>query len=224
MRRIATLTVALTLVAACGAGADRDATDTTLQPAATETTAVSDTAQPESTTLPATTVPAPAESTSTTIPAGTGTTGAPSFTVGSPTVTPPDPLPGSGGASGSGCEPGPGPLPDGVWFGEASATQTASVTFDLVCFFFLDHAYQAAADDGIDPDTVTNDLYIRNRNPETREVPVDGDAVGWELVGFAFEPVPWDDWPHPDLSPWHSGVWLYINDGVVTELVEQFTP
>ena len=145
---------------------------------------MSDTAQPESTTLPATTVPAPAESTSTTIPAGTGTTGAPSFTVGSPTVTPPDPLPGSGGASGSGCEPGPGPLPDGVWFGEASATQTASVTFDLVCFFFLDHAYQAAADDGIDPDTVTNDLYIRNRNPETRDVPVDRDAVGWELVGI----------------------------------------
>ena len=87
------------------------------------------------------------------------------------------------------------------------------MTFDLACFFFGDHAYQAATEDGIDPGEVNNDYYIRNTNPETRDVPVSGEAVAWEIgvVGDDhFEPIPWDEWPTNPEQGCHCQVWLYI--------------
>jgi len=141
-----------------------------------------------------------------------------------------DPLPGSGGAGGSGCSPGAGPLPDGIWFGMVTAKDATSVTFDLACFFFGSIAYTKGAADGV---TVDDDYYIRNQNPTLRTVPVRSDAVVYELEPNynAFLTEPYAAWPHDNtmlsmICPAPSGcmVWLAVNGGDVTEIMEQYTP
>ena len=77
------------------------------------------------------------------------------------------------------------------------------------------------------------DFYIRNQNPNTRSVPVATTARVWFVditspdVLFPDE-IPLASWPHPDSfqvcpSTWCS-VWLYVNGGEVTGLVEQYLP
>ena len=85
------------------------------------------------------------------------------------TFDPLAPLPGSGGAAGSGCSPGAGPLPDGVWFGYVVAKSAADIDFDLACFYYGDIAYTEGAADG---EEVNNDYYVRNVNPTLRTIPV----------------------------------------------------
>jgi len=122
----------------------------------------------------------------------------------------PDPLPGSGGDLGSGCAPGPGPLSDGVWFGFIDETNSSpsTVVFDLAC--------------------LGSDLLWRNDAETERVVAVHSAAVAWVLDGSGenpelmwyldwwLDPILYDDCGLYDLCTWG---WLYVNDGLVTEVV-----
>jgi hypothetical protein len=141
----------------------------------------------------------------------------------------PDPLPGSDGWFGSGCSPGPGPLPDGVWFGAVRGVTPSTVTFDLACVDFLsDHEHEG-------------DWRISNDNPRFREVPVAASArfscLGSAVLGYPCSPdVRYEVWMraaedilehHPESTEWNETdplgkipVWLFVNDGVVTEIYE----
>ena len=200
---------------------------TTTTTAATTTTAVTTTTTAATTTTTAattTTTPAP---TTTTTAATTTTSGGP-YEVGVPTFNPLAPLPGSGGAAGSGCTPGAGPLPDGAWFGYVVAKSATDIDFDLACFYYGAIAYTEGAADG---EEVNNDYYVRNANPTLRTIPVAATVTVHEVDAGSdgFLTVPFSGWPvDPGASipcPSHScNVWLFVNGGDVTEILEQFTP
>lgn len=151
------------------------------------------------------------------------------YTVGVPTLFPPDPLTGSKGASGSGCEPGAGDLPGGVWFGYVRQANASGIAFDLACFFFGDAAYVEGGADGVEVD---DDYYVRNVNPTLRSVAVPSAATVHHIDAtgdLGFMAVQFADWPPPGFSyiPCPGdfcGVWLYVNGGTVTEIVEQYVP
>jgi hypothetical protein len=187
------------VIAACG----DDVTDTT-----------------STTTVPTTTVaPSTTEAPTTTAPPAT-TTSASTTTSESESDT-------NDLASGSGCTPGGGPLPDGEWFGLVTSRGDGSIEFDLACWFTGDAATQAAAEDG-EESPPPNDYYVRNANPETREVPVatdaevvfypDGDPNNEETIAYA-------DWAaRVDQRGYELGVWLEVEEGSITEIREQWVP
>ncbi len=147
--------------------------------------------------------------------------------------TPLEPLPGSAGATGSGCAPDGDDLPDGVWFGSIETASSAEIGFDLACWYSGDAANEAAAEDGFEEIPVPNDFYIRNEVATLRTVAVAPDAViHWfpTTTGeLALDVLAWDDWvgrPEgylPCPGDW-CNAWLYVNDGVVTEVMQQYTP
>jgi len=118
-----------------------------------------------------------------------------------------------------------------MWWGYVEGIGGGSVTFDLGCFFTGTAGHAAAAADGeVGYDL---DFYLRNQNPKTFSVPLDpsGTAYWLELTGGAVPlPIAMGAWP----MPWDPGyqvcpaefcsVWLYVNGGVVTELIEQYLP
>lgn len=120
----------------------------------------------------------------------------------------PDPLPGSDGAAGSGCAPGTTTLPDGIWFGYATARTIDGIQFDLACLF-------------IDP-TVDGGNRISNQNPTLRSIAVASGttvhAVTWDPF---YTPITYSEWIVWECLE-YCGVWLYINEGIVTEVAEQF--
>jgi hypothetical protein len=131
-------------------------------------------------------------------------------------------------ARGSGCSPGGTALPDGIWFGWVVERDFEGVVFDLACFYFGPAAYDEGAKDG---EEVANDLYIRNANPNTRFVPIADDVDIWtiEAVDLSFYDVPFSVWPdaaggYVCPSEEFCGVWLYVNGGTVTEVMEQYLP
>ena len=137
----------------------------------------------------------------------------------------PDPLPGSDGAGGSGCAPGSGDLPDGVWFGFLRSGTDSSVEFDLACFYFGDAATAKAGG------PVDNDYLIVNQNPALRSVPVavDTRVLTLDLPSPELSIKSYADWyPVPSGAPPCPGTaclaWLYVNGGQATEIVEQFLP
>ena len=148
-----------------------------------------------------------------------------------PGLFPPPPIAGSERARGSGCAPGEGPLPDGVWFGLIPRKDVGSVDFDLACFYFGDVAYEIGRERD---EEVNNDYIIVNDNPLLRTVPLHPSAIAWTIPYelTTLEPVAADGaWPPPDedvgfgLCPGPFCIaWLYVNDGVVTEIVEQYVP
>jgi hypothetical protein len=186
-----------------------------------------------STTVPATTPSVPASTTtpasSSTATTATTTTAAPRFTIGEPSLFPPDPLPGSGGASGSGCPP-EGGLLDGVWFGFVPERTDGGVVFDPACFYFGEAAEAAAAEDG---EEISGPHYVRNAGggrpvlDVAPAVPVEsivqtGDGLGFERLRFA-------DWPAAagEYTPCPGegcSVWIYIDGGGVAGIVEQYLP
>ncbi|MEA2023881.1 MAG: hypothetical protein U9N79_06270 [Actinomycetota bacterium] len=209
-----------------------NSSDGTKDTVASTTTAVSESTV-VTTVAPTTTVATTTTADVTTTTGATTTTAAPTTTtttagdpyeVGDPDLYPLAPLPGSDGAGGSGCAPGAGPLPDGVWFGYVHSIGAASVDFDLACFYFGDIAYTKGAEDGVE---VANDWYVRNTNPTLRTVPVAAGATVYELdVGnIGFLTVPFPDWPDDPagLSDWDF-FWLFVNGGEITEILEQFVP
>ncbi|MBN2112819.1 MAG: hypothetical protein JW785_01690 [Acidimicrobiia bacterium] len=183
-----------------------------------------------STTSEATTTTAmPASTTTTTVPPTT--TPGPVFVVGVPGLCPPDPLPGSDGANGSGCPPPTGSLPDGIWFGKVLQATPAGVRFDPGCFFFGDAAVAAAAADGITD--LPSPHYLRNPLPDSMEVPAAEDAVAYSIDNsgddLAFITFSLDEWPAQSggytLCPGEGcAVWLHVNGGVITEILEQYLP
>ncbi|MFZ0624859.1 MAG: hypothetical protein WAN34_00015 [Acidimicrobiia bacterium] len=204
--RVLTLALVVCLVAACaGNGTSQPTTTTGPEPATTTSEAVA-----SSTTSTSPTTTQPASATTTTISSTT-------------TLTKPP----SDGASGSGCTPGPGGLPDGEWYGFAEEANEASITFDLACWFSGDAAVLAAAEDG-EESPPPNDYYVRNQNPQTREVAVDpGATVVWYLTG---DPASETEGSYSSWlgirqeRPWDLGLWITVDGGAVTSIQEQWVP
>lgn len=135
------------------------------------------------------------------------------YEVSEPTYFP-ESLPGAGDFYGSGCAPGSDTLPDGIWFGHIESASAASIRFDLICFAPLEPGGDGAG-------TITND------NLKLRTVPISATAKVhaiapdgfWELESYAT----WHQDPEqegfcPAEGCWD--VWLYINNGQVTEIVQ----
>ena len=181
-------------------------TATTTTPAISSTTSSGATETTLSTTVPTTT---------TTIQP-TSTTADVRYSIGVHGLHPFPPLPGSDGWFGSGCAPGTDTLPDGIWWGYIEALTPRSITFDLACLRWIDDPN----DDGIEE----GGWDIRNVNPKTRQVPVHPDAQAMcQLWGCPPALFPYTDWmERAPVMPTmlDEGVWLYINDGVVTEVGE----
>jgi len=200
MKRSRLLIVGLAVLSACGNGESTDTTNATT----TSTTPATTTSVSPSTTAPSTTVTTTATSTTETSVQNT------------------DDL-----AEGSGCTPGEGPLPDGEWFGFVTSRGEESLDFDLACWFTGNAATQAAAEDG-EESPPPNDYYVRNANPDTREVPVG------ELVEVTFYPdgdpensseIDYDDWGGMVATRgFELGVWLQIENGAIDEIHEQWVP
>lgn len=143
------------------------------------------------------------------------TTTAPSvrYEVYEPTYFP-ESLPGSGTNYGSGCSPGSPHLPDGIWFGQIQTPSALALEFDLMCF-----APTPEGEDGVG--RFTND------NPQLRYVPVSTAAIVHAVAPDGFwMPMPYVDWYQ---DPGREGfcpadicwsVWLYVNNGHVTEVVQ----
>ena len=167
---------------------------------------------------------APGTSAPTTVPAVYSTGGDPGLNF-------PSALPGSGGALGSGCSPGSGPLPSGIWFGYVLARTESSVTFDLACFYVGAEAEAQAAAVG---EEVNNDYFISNVNPTTRTVPVAAKAVVWTITGDVSQGVMTplsfrSEWTGAESSYTscpgaNCPMWLYVNSSVIDEMVEQYLP
>lgn len=215
------------LLAACTSATDDM---TASAPTSTEADATSTSATPSTTVPPATQAPATTTTMAPTTTAPITTTTTIIYRPDPPlTLYPAGSLPGSDGAAGSGCSPGAGPLPNGVWFGLAVGIEPDRIEFDLSCIYFGEIAYSEGAADG---EEVNNDFYIRNQNPALRSVPLVDPPV-WTLGQFdgsgeLFE-VDYIDWPVPGPTytqcpgEWCT-VWLYVNDGIVTDIVEQYIP
>lgn len=229
---LVTITVLALLAAACGQDGQGSETSTTTSSQETSTTSVA------STTTTVTTSTEPPSTTTTTVASttttsATSTTTAPpgtSYAVGDdPQLTPPDPLPGSDGAAGSGCSPGAGQLPAGIWFGFLVVRNESNIEFDLACFYFGDIAWEKAAEAG---EEANNDYWIVNQNPSLRTVPVAADADVWTIAGDAtlgHQKLPYAQWTGAESTytpcPGEScTVWLYVNDGAIDEILEQYLP
>ncbi len=172
-------------------------------------------------------------------PGATSTAGAPGAT-STPTAAPAPPPPAppahvwvfgdewttspQSQAQGSGCAPGAGQLPDGVWFGFAKTWSTSQIAFDLACWWTGSGALATAAARG---DEVNNDYYITNDNTTVRLVTVAGEIpakkAGWEDGIFTMSQVIADPGGSlPTSAPYP--VWIYVNGGTVTQLAVQYIP
>ncbi len=150
------------------------------------------------------------------------TTTTTSTTVAPGEELPEDPPFPKSGAGGSGCEPGPGDLPDGWWYGEIHAPATGDgLGFDLMCFFVGQAAEEAAAEDGTDEPDI--EFWIRNEVQTLRDVVVAESAKARcvnEDPEDAAKAVPCD----VGEAGGDGGVWLRVQAGEVDRIVEQYTP
>jgi hypothetical protein len=149
-------------------------------------------------------------------------------------------------ARGSGCVVDGTTLPDGVWFGFVRTVSSGEITFDLACFFVGQSALDAADADGGSivhtleitgtygdgrPVVSPEPAYVRNRNPQSFSVPIDPEGEVWNAIASTEidslpTPLPMTAWPSVE-SPLQCpgpecGVWLYVNSGRVTAIVEQY--
>lgn len=228
------LLAALILVAtACGDDAKEPTTSPSAEVATSATaptTAVAAPATvPSTTELPSTTATAATTTTSTTTATTTTATTAADVSYVYPgSGSFPEVSGGPLDAHGSGCAPGAGALPDGIWFGFPDAWTTSSVDFDLACFYSGDAATAEATARG-EESPPPNDYIITNDNPTLRAVPVADGAVGHRLdMDIATYPVPFADFISDpgefQNCPQFCLMWLYVNDGEITEIVSQYVP
>ncbi len=221
MRRPATLLLSVMLLAAaCG---DDDAVTTVT---ATTTTATTTTTLAPTSTAATTTTVAPTTTVATTTTMATTTTAAALYQI-DPTDFFPDVFGVAGDPHGSGCVVGADVLPAGVWFGFVEAVSGGVITFDLACFFTGDAAVAAATADGAE----AFDFYVRNLNPKVYSVPISPSAQVYYvdmISGPEPTPIALADWPTADSFTTCPGefcpVWLYVNGGVATGIVEQYLP
>lgn len=135
------------------------------------------------------------------------------YVVGEPTYFP-ESLPGAGEHYGSGCAPGTDTLPDGIWFGRIESASSTQIEFDLMCFAPLEPNQDGVGD-------ITND------SSQLRTVPISPSADVYAIAPDGF-------WELEDYSSWYLDpgqegfcepegcwtVWLYVNGGEVTEIVQ----
>jgi hypothetical protein len=131
----------------------------------------------------------------------------------------PNPLPRSGGWFGSGCSPGSDTLPDGIWWGYITDLSPSSITFDLACLRWIPDPNDDAIEEG--------GWEIVNDNPRVRIVPVRPDTlVACDWMHCPPSPFPYSEWieddrlPHGDQGR-EGGLWLYVNNGAVTEISDE---
>jgi hypothetical protein len=124
------------------------------------------------------------------------------------------PLPGSGGMYGSGCSPGSDTLPDGIWFGAWASIASTTAQFDLMC---------------IGPGLEGHD-DVTNSSTRLRPVTIDPNALVYRMGddGAHWDLVPYGEWLTLPISRpcggTHCPIWLYVNNGRVTEIVELWFP
>lgn len=129
----------------------------------------------------------------------------------------------------SACAPGPGALPDGLYFGFMGGASTDAFEFDLACWFSGEPANAAAKADG-EESPPPNDYYIRNTNETLRREPVASGSisVAWipDLGAPATTDITYTQW----LSERDFGqtyvppVWITVKNGAVVDIVEQWLP
>jgi len=168
------------------------------------------------------------ESTTTSSAAQTATTGtAVATTTSTAAATTTIPTDSNDLASGSGCTPGAGDLPDGEWFGFVIERGNTTIDFDLACWFFGDAAAVAAAEDG-EESPPPNDYYIRNESDRIRTLAL---AEGVEVVYYPdgdpnnVRTIEYADWAElVDQRGYELGVWLAVETGMVILIEEQWVP
>jgi hypothetical protein len=152
------------------------------------------------------------------------------FTAGDQPRTP-SPFEGSGGASGSGCAPGAGVLPDGAWFGHAVRWDAAGIDFDLACIYFGDPAVAEAATRKLEKPP--NGFLIVNDGKVLRRVSVASGAIGYRLVDvgerIALERTTYaslivDSGRYQPCPAEWCPVWVFINAGAASEVMQQYIP
>lgn len=223
MKRSALVLVMVLVAAACGGNtaATTSTAATTTTPAPTTTTTAA-----ETTTTAVETTTTTASSTTTTAAETTTTTAGQYFAV-DPNALFPEVFGSPGDPNGSGCVT-LGTLGSGVWFGFATAVAGGTITFDLACMFTGDAATAAAQQDGAE----AYDFYIRNQNPATYDVPIAPNAdvfvVQDTMDGIQSVQIATANWPSPDsyvpCPGQNCAVWLYVNGGEATGIVEQYLP
>jgi len=127
-----------------------------------------------------------------------------------------------------------------MWFGFIVGATNDSVMFDLACFFVGDAAVSASIADG--EGFPHNDFYISNNSSNIRTGPRSpaGTAYWLDVTNDILpQAITMIDWPSSASAPYPLGhswqecsavpmgfcaAWLYVNDGTVTELVEQYLP
>ncbi len=129
----------------------------------------------------------------------------------------------------SACAPGPGALPDGLWFGFMGGATADALEFDLACWFSGEPANAAATADG-EESPPPNDYYIRNTNETLRREPVASGSisVAWipDFGTAATKDITYTQW----LSERDFGqtyvppVWITVKNGAVVDVVEQWVP
>ncbi|MDH5291808.1 MAG: hypothetical protein OEY41_17575 [Acidimicrobiia bacterium] len=129
----------------------------------------------------------------------------------------------------SACAPGPGPLPDGLYFGFMGGASADAFEFDLACWFSGEPAIAAATADG-EESPPPNDYYIRNTNETLRREPVASGSisVAWipDFGNPATSDITYTQW----LSERDFGqtyvppVWITVKSGAVVDIVEQWLP
>ncbi|NNE73577.1 MAG: GerMN domain-containing protein [Acidimicrobiales bacterium] len=131
-------------------------------------------------------------------------------------------------ASGSGCSPGDGALPDGRWFGYVDAASDDDLSFDLACWFIGIAAIEAAAEDGVESPP-PNGYHIRNEREVVRDLDVaPGTQVNW--LANTGDPatatdIEYSRWVSDRLDrPFQPGLWLTVEDGDVVAIEEQYQP
>jgi hypothetical protein len=169
---------------------------------------------------------------------GSEPTSRPSASLSIPSMGPPSPLPPSAIESPAPSAPA---LEDGRHFGYIRSIEMAdlpgTLVFDLAEFFRGEAANEAAREDGVigKGESVPNDYYIRNRNPQLRTVAFEADVritvVDWDhcceeirgdlaLFVAAFE----EDDPAGTYQGPRSPYMITVAGGVVVEIEEQFLP
>jgi hypothetical protein len=168
--------------------------------------------------------------TSTTAPPATEVTITPTSMAATTTTAPPATTTTSTNdlAEGSGCTPGTDTLPDGLWYGEATALGERGLEFDLACWFVGDAATAAAAEDG-EESPPPNDYYVRNQSDRIRSLTVTLNApVTWypEIGVLASETtITYAEWRTlREQRDFQLAVWLEVEDGTVVSIVEQWVP
>ena len=132
------------------------------------------------------------------------------------------------------------PLEDGRHFGYLKAARVTAepreVEFDLAYFLTGEEANAEAEKRGLET-PVANDYFIVNDNPKMRTLPVAADVVidlvDWKQcceIRFAGDPARFESAFTAESPPSgryrgrFSAYWLTVEDGVVTQIEEQYLP